>query len=413
MAQALVNLHFFSKASFTMQIAIATASIAGVAAHGSMTHPRPRNALSSPGTAPSHGSDLSCAGDACYWYQVGCQIGCPSCKLDLDSKGCGTGNLCCSKSEGLMEPTNNEPEFRTWDPLGQDEYPDQHKYNPWRAPGKAPVADPCGIASGGNNPGGYAAVPQGYAGGAKGSVELPEQEATLWQAGGTAQVGWGLSAQHSGGYSYRLCPKNAAITEECFQSNTLTFTGNSSIHFNDDSQADKTIPTKTYVAPDGSQWRTNPIPQCAKNYPVHGSPTPSCPGGTMFEPAFDEFMQGFLRPDSSGGKNKFSVMDQVNVPNQPGSYLLSWRWDCEEADQVWTSCADIEIVDGSVPAPTPPPVEPDATCPNFRPGYDDCYSKGCAIQDSSGECVECCDGCNFIYSSMGNMCYGGKMEMEV
>lgn len=108
-----------------------------------------------------------------------------------------------------MEPTNNDPEFRTWDPYGEDKNPDQHKYNPWRAPGMAPVADPCGVASGGNNPdvNTYTAVPAGYRGGDHALKVLPEQEATLWQAGGVAQVGWGLSAQHSGGYSYRLCPK--------------------------------------------------------------------------------------------------------------------------------------------------------------------------------------------------------------
>merc|ERR1711976_50615 len=109
--------------------------VAGAAAHGSMTHPKPRNAMSSPGTGPSHGSDLSCEGDACYWYQVGCMIGCPTCQLDLAHKGCG-GSNCCSKSEGLMEPTNNDPEFRT-----------------------------------------YAAVPQGFKAGDKGSEVLPEQKA--------------------------------------------------------------------------------------------------------------------------------------------------------------------------------------------------------------------------------------------
>jgi len=386
-----------------MKFTVVATSVVGVVSHGSMTHPRPRNALSSPATAGSYGSDFSCAGDACYWYQVGCQIGCPSCILDLDSKGCGTGNECCSKSEGLMEPTNNDPEFRSWDPYGEAKNPDQHKYNPWRAPGKAPVTDPCGVASGGTNPGAYAAVPAGYSGGDLALQVLPEQDATLWTAGGVAQVGWGLSAQHSGGYSYRLCPKNSVISEECFQSNTLTFAGDDSkIHFNDGSQSDKTITTKTYVAPDGTQWRRNPIPAC--NYNTnHGRATPSCPSGTMFEPGFDEFTQGFIRPDASGGKNHFSIMDDVNVPNKPGSYLLSWRWDCEEADQVWTSCADIEIVDGSVPAPTPPPVEPDATCSS---------SQSCAKEIGS-TCVECCPGNIFIYNSQSNICYGVKTEINV
>lgn len=398
-----------------MKLAVVASLLTEAAAHGSMTYPKPRNAMSSPGTAPSTGSDLSCEGDACYWYQVGCMIGCPTCQLDLNHKGCGDAT-CCSKSEGLMEPTNNDPEFRTWDPYSQSKNPDEHKYNPWRAPGKAPVADPCGVASGGTNPGAYAAIPQGYKAGSKGSEVLPEKKATLWKAGATAWVGWGLSAQHAGGYSYRLCPKDSTISENCFQSNALTFaSANSSIHFDNSTtrfEADKKIITRTYVAPDGTQWRTNPVPVCissASQYPIHGSPTPDCPLGTMFEAGFTEFTQGFLVP---GGKNRFSIMDEVNVPNKVGSYVLSWRWDCEEADQVWTSCADIEITKEPVPAPIPTPTPPDGSCPNFRPGVDACVTSGCMTRDESGNCRECCEGCWWIYSSEGSMCMEGHKSGE-
>jgi len=315
-----------------------------------------------------------------------------------------------------MEPTNNDPEFRTWDPYGQDTYPDQNKYNPWRAPGKAPVVDSCGMASGGTNPSGYAAVPAGYEAGTKGSEVLPETEATLWQAGATASVGWALSAQHSGGYSYRLCPKDSALSEECFQSGALTFAdSNSSIHWNDDSEADKKITTRTYVAPDGTQWRTNPVPACLggkQPYAIHGRATPDCIYGTMFEPGFDEFHQGYLRP-SNTGKNKFSIMDELNVPNQPGKYVLGWRWDCESADQVWTSCADIEIVDEPVPAPTPPAHDADGMCPNFAPNVDDCNTKGCMSHDAAGNCLECCESCWWMYNAKGNTCSGGKTQTEM
>jgi len=265
------------------------------------------------------------------------------------------------------------------------------------------------MASGSLNPHDYDAVPEGYKVGDKGSEVLPEQEPTLWQAGDTAWVGWGLSAQHAGGYSYRLCPKDSDITEECFQSNVLTFASeNSTIHFNDGSQDDKKIMTRTYVAPDGAQWRTNPVPACIKSasqYPIHGSPTPDCPIGTVFQAGFDEFTQGFLVP---GGKNRWSVMDEINVPNKPGSYLLSWRWDCESADQVWTSCADIEIRDGPVPTPAPVPTPPEGTCPDFTPGVDSCSTQGCMTRDESGNCRECCEGCWFIYNAKGNICTEGK-----
>merc|ERR1719191_1834994 len=112
------------------------------------------------------------------------------------------------------------------------------------------------------------------------------------------------------------------------------------------------------------------------------------------------------------GKNKFSVMDEVNVPNKPGKYVLGWRWDCEEADQVWSSCADIEIVDHSVPAPAPPSHDADGTCPDFTPGVDDCSSKGCMTRDASGNCLECCGGCSWIYNGNGNLCFGGKKSSD-
>lgn len=425
-----------------MKFTVASSLVVGASAHGAMTHPRPRNAYSSPGAHPSASGDLSCAGDACYWYQVGCHIGCPTCTL--------TGKDLypsphCSKDDGLMEPTNNDPEFRTWDPLSQSECGDFTKYNPWRAPGKAPNMDPCGIASGLANPGAYADVPQGYQAGDKGSEVLPEQAPTYWKAGGTAQVGWGLSAQHGGGYSYRLCPKGSKITEECFQSNALSFTGkNSTIHFDDGSHADIKIPTKTYAALDGTEWRTNPIPGCACDigmgcggkdflktqvegncagqqpkrsvYEKHGSPTGACPRGTMFEAGFDQFTEGFLV--SSG--NKFSVMDEVLVPNKAGKYILSWRWDCEETDQVWNSCADIVIVDGPVPAPTPPAPTPAPTptptgqCDGFVPDAKSyaCYYKGCKTFEADGKnCKECCEGCHLESSTpKGTYCMEDKTE---
>lgn len=41
----------------------------------------------------------------------------------------------------------------------------------------------------------------------------------------------------------------------------------------------------------------------------------------------------------------WNIVDKVHVPKdlQPGHYLLSWRWDCEQSAQVWQNCADIRI----------------------------------------------------------------------
>merc|ERR1739845_200221 len=103
----------------------------------------------------------------------------------------------------------------------------------------------------------------------------------------------------------------------------------------------------------GAHWRTNPVPACACDigeacyksekleargicspgsrpqqtlFPNHGSPATYCPTGTMFEAPFDEFSGGFLIVPQYA--NNFSIMDEVNVPNTSGKYVLSWRWDC-------------------------------------------------------------------------------------
>ena len=33
-----------------------------------------------------------------------------------------------------------------------------------------------------------------------------------------------------------------------------------------------------------------------------------------------------------------------SAPTELGSYVLQWRWDNEQTPQVWTTCADINVV---------------------------------------------------------------------
>lgn len=44
---------------------------------------------------------------------------------------------------------------------------------------------------------------------------------TTWRRGGVEKVGWGILANHGGGYSYRLCRAGQQLTEECFQKTPL------------------------------------------------------------------------------------------------------------------------------------------------------------------------------------------------
>jgi len=42
----------------------------------------------------------------------------------------------------------------------------------------------------------------------------------------------------------------------------------------------------------------------------------------------------------------WAFRDLVAVPEdlEPGQYVLSYRWDCENTPQVWNSCANINVV---------------------------------------------------------------------
>ena len=410
---------------------------AAVAGHGAMNFPRPRN------SAPEavFAADASCIGEACYWYQVGCFNGCSNCT--------GIGKYLYPQSTdfpagcALSEPTNNDPATRTWDPHGLSPSGDFTKYNPWRSPGKAPVRDSCGAASGyrKRGEGKYPPeVPQGFPVWSKGSEVLPETNATVWTAGGIAEVAWSIAAQHGGGYQYRVCPKRAgvALDEACFQEGVLPFVGHTHIvRFNDGSVPDFEINATDLASgthPPGSAWRRNPVPACncdiGRHCQVGGTgfyaayahaPDPLsaavCPTGTMFAAPFHG--AAGLIGQLVGRPMYYSIVDRVRVPHAVGEYVLSWRWDCEETNQVWNSCADIRVSATepptpppapAPPAPPPPPPKPtpppkakrcksteNPTCKGMSPGGKPgaCPYYGCrkCHDDTTWNCDECCDGC--------------------
>jgi len=66
--------------------------------------------------------------------------------------------------------------------------------------------------------------------------------------------------------------------------------------------------------------------------PLQEDPPPRCPTGTQFAvPADDLYGYGDLPP--------VLVTDLLRVPaGLQGDFVLSWRWDCEQTDQVWSTC---------------------------------------------------------------------------
>merc|ERR1712224_165184 len=138
------------------------------------------------------------------------------------------------------------------------------------------------------------------------------------------------------------------------------------------------------------EWRRNPIPACncdigegcgkkgtllgdkSSNgaHHVQGLPPQAripydnedgpegCPTGLMFPRSWDEGYGSGKVPGYGKNLFHFSIMDEVQVPKTPGEYILSWRWDCEQTNQVWSSCADITVSADAPPAPTPAPPPP-------------------------------------------------------
>merc|ERR1712130_10194 len=251
---------------------------------------------------------------------------------------------------------------------------DVYKTSPWRAPGYAPVyGSGCGIAGGNDTVyanGGYA--PKGISQGFDG-VNMPKMPPVTYKRGEAVEVAWAISANHGGGYSWRLCPADGKVSEECFQKNQLDFVGTSSwIVYADGTRKEfqRELVTEG-VYPKGSQWARDPVPGCyiCNAYSKCGSPLPPVPGwekskwddqvncyaycdGSSSSKATGRCPQETQFPEPLPGISGFgkvvwdwSVMDKVQIPKDiaPGAYLLGWRWDCEESTQVWQNCADVVI----------------------------------------------------------------------
>lgn len=98
----------------------------------------------------SNGSDVCNNGQSCFWFTQGASVGCTS----ADGNGTRLPNLdhCPSERAAGFDPLRMtgalSPKFRT---VNMDSTPgaveDIWKFNPWRAPGKAPTADPYVLAA--------------------------------------------------------------------------------------------------------------------------------------------------------------------------------------------------------------------------------------------------------------------------
>eukprot|EP01049_Picozoa_sp_SAG25_P002076 SAG25_NODE_103_length_15482_cov_9.187415_6_plen_283_part_00 len=178
------------------------------AGHGAMVHPRSRNSIDDAG-ARFHGgsrhtfgpcaniSGGACSnGQAAFWYSQGCFIGCPECdhvsgrrNTDLCKKGFVGQLPSHAIAVNGFHPNDTAVE--------RNSIYDIYRHNPWRAPGHAPVADPCGLAGG--TPWATASPEEGeylttnYTHhGMKGTDLPPVPTGVQWKIGGTAEVSWNV-----------------------------------------------------------------------------------------------------------------------------------------------------------------------------------------------------------------------------
>ena len=145
---------------------------------------------------------------------------------------------------------------------------------------------------------------------------------TEWIRGEPAEVYWLQQADHRGGYAYRLCkvPEEGVIgiTEACFQEGHLDFYGNTSwIYYRATKDFDpdlwtpiEAVRTRNGTFPEGSQWAKMALPHATEN----------------------------------GARWAFKDLVQVPEDIPAGRYILSFRWECQYSPQIWSSCANIDIV---------------------------------------------------------------------
>ena len=353
-------------------------------AHGMLTYPPSRALLASNVKNNNTNSGLV-NGGLCpgldYDYEYDCAWWAGSCK-----------NSSFPVGSCPAHPRTLPDRMRTWTnnfPGDEVGTPDMMMASPWFAPGSTSIKYPCG--SHGDQHGNYTNM-----------LDLPAaRNPTIWRRGEAAEVAIGVTANHGGGWSFRLCPQTANATEECFQSHALDFVGDTSwIQHGEDRVGRQAFAAERLSAgtvPAGSMWTKNPIPGCTRSGAAvpacyFANPpqctTPNCSGmcrhglcdeqctdpaqeeygasagcdpsdfaginGTQFSPpaqgisgGLPNTWPGIMSRDAGGvvGAN-YNVVDLVSVPKslKPGAYFLSWRWDCEASDEIFAQCSDIVVV---------------------------------------------------------------------
>ncbi len=260
--------------------------------------------------------------------------------------------MVCPLPGNGHRPTICDPALRTVNTLAEcGAEDDWYYYSPWRSPGRAPVFDSCGMAGGHRPPDGrfggiYVNTTHAKLGDMGSRVLPAAPSGTEWVAGGTYEVSWTIEANHGGGYSYRLAPAAGPLDEATFAKMPLEFVGQQALRWRGGrARGEPEIRfngtyTTVGTTPVGSMWAKNPIPR----NDVHQTGVGFAPPCAAF--GMDAAMCSGMEDGEGGAEPTLEIVDMVRVPagTPAGEYVLGWRWDCEESNQIWQSCSDVSVV---------------------------------------------------------------------
>ena len=342
------------------------------AGHGSLLYPVPRGGVdrdmppfNTGGWPQGHytctcvnGSSSPCLpAQSCLWFNQGCTIGCP-CSGNGTMSRRPNWSAC---SAPTTPPTNNAPRTRSLNrgaAAGTAE--DVYKYMPWRAPGTAIPADPCGVAGGDQHGvhqkagGEYFPTPHATIGDLGSKVLKPHFSGANWRAGSVVNASWFIQANHAGGYQYRLCPADEQLTEACFQRTPLEFHGDTTtlrLASGAEIAVNATLLNEG-TTPKGSTWKMNPVPECCpaasdteagaceRQGVTCGSYEQTTLGAQCgnhqcgVDSGLGKSVPAFSWPTTdtsappTGVAPRFAIVDQLQIPAdiKPGHWVLGWRW---------------------------------------------------------------------------------------
>ena len=98
-------------------------------------------------------------------------------------------------------------------------------------------------------------------------------------------------------------------------------------------------------------WAKNPVPRTWKDKDGNwGEGSNQFQTGYGFQPVCED--EGMDKEGnqysctSEWGPYNMEIVDRVMLPATlpAGEYVVGWRYDCEESNQIWSSCSDVTVI---------------------------------------------------------------------